>query len=291
MHDIALANLPWHLNGYLLIDGISVESLSKKLYEWSDLPEFEVLYLETSWAELSDVSPLLVKLKGASDPILAEFLAHKADEWGYLLFSSKESQEVTIHLRKLISVEHPAGKAMLLRLADPAVANALFGLAAENKHSELFGPIDQLHAYDAISRYWHSHQRPGAKTVLSRLPYRLSENELAVLGEIDFRQTVRWLQSHMNKHFPHFVSEIPDLEQWNRIYQLADQAYQAGFTSERDIGLYANVFGFLGQDALEHHPDIAELVTKPNQQSPSQRIEQAANLAESRMALLERNPI
>lgn len=291
MCDIALPPLPWHLNGYLFLDGISVEALPKKLYEWSDSHEYEVLYLETPWAELSDVSPFVIKLKGDTDPVLTKFLAHKAEEWGYLIFSSKKGQEVTKHLRKLISVEHPLGKAMLLRLADPAVANVLFGLAAKSKHSELYGPIDQLHAHDAISGSWHSHQRPGAETVLSRLPYRLSENELAALGEVDFRQTVSWLQGHMNKHFPHFVSSIPDSEQWTRIYHLANQAYRAGFTSERDIGLYANVFGFLGQDGLDHHPDIAELVTKPNQQSPSQRIEQAANLAESRMTLLERNSI
>mgnify|MGYP003147184889 CR=1 FL=1 len=212
MHDEALSGGSWHLNSYLLLDGISVEALPRKIYEWSDSPEYEVLYLETPWVELSDVSPFLVKLHGKNDAILNEFLANQSQEWGYLIFSSKESEEVVQHLRKLISVEHPLGQSMLLRLADPAVANALFGLAA-------------------------------------------------------------------------------DSEQWGRVHQLADQAYQTGFTSERDIALYANVFGFLGWDVLERHPDIAELVTRVGPQSPSQRIEHAANLAESRVALLERNPV
>ena len=289
--DIALHSLPWHMNCFLLLDGISVEALPRKLYEWSDSPEIEVLYLQTPWAELSDVSPHLIKLKNASDPVLAEFLAHQAEEWGYLIFSSKQSHEITDHLRKLISVEHPLGKAMLLRLADPAVAHALFGLANENKNAALFGPIEQLHVHDAINQAWHFHQRPGEEAALSKIPYRLSESELEALGEVDFRQTVSWLKSHMHKHFPDFLSAIPDAQQWKSMYDLANRAYQAGFTSERDIALYANVFGFLGQDALDHHPDIAVLMTKPSQQSPSQRIEQAANLAESRMALLERNPV
>jgi len=289
MHDEALSGGSWHLNSYLLLDGISVEALPRKIYEWSDSPEYEVLYLETPWVELSDVSPFLVKLHGKNDAILNEFLANQSQEWGYLIFSSKESEEVVQHLRKLISVEHPLGQSMLLRLADPAVANALFGLAAENNHSELFGPIDQLRAYDSASLSWLSHQRPSTEMVLSRLPYRLSEAELAALGEVDFRQTVQWLQSHINKYFPHFLSAVPDSEQWGRVHQLADQAYQTGFTSERDIALYANVFGFLGWDVLERHPDIAELVTRVGPQSPSQRIEHAANLAESRVALLERN--
>lgn len=61
MHDEALSGGSWHLNSYLLLDGISVEALPRKIYEWSDSPEYEVLYLETPWVELSPPYYYLVR--------------------------------------------------------------------------------------------------------------------------------------------------------------------------------------------------------------------------------------
>lgn len=68
-------SLPWYLCASLVLDGVSLSELPKKLYEWSDQPDFEPLYLETAQAPLADVSPCLVALEGQGDSVLKQYLS------------------------------------------------------------------------------------------------------------------------------------------------------------------------------------------------------------------------
>ncbi|NQD94454.1 DUF4123 domain-containing protein [Pseudomonas sp. CrR25] len=285
------SDLPWSMGAYLILDGVSVEALPKKLYGWSDTPDFEVLYLETRWAELGDLSPCLIHLSGPHDPICGQFLNHAAEEWGYLLFSQASRLDVLAHVRQMISVRHPLGSEMLLRLADPAVAQALFALAEEEQNTALFGPIEQLYTPDAVIGRWHSLRRPGQSWSPRPAPYRLSDSELARLGDVDFRQTVLRLDKHMHEYFPAYGNALTGTARWEHLHALALAAYQTGFSSEREITLYANIFGFLGEQALAGHPDIAALLRETTSQSPAQRVEQAAELAAARAPSSERNSL
>lgn len=282
------SDLPWSMGAYLLLDGVSVEALPKKLYGWSEAPDFDVLYLETRWAELGDISPCLIHLSGPHDPTCGQFLDHAAEEWGYLLFSQASRLDVLAHVRELISVRHPLGSEMLLRLADPAVAQALFGLAEEEKNTALFGPIEHLCTPDAVIGRWHSLRRPGQSWSPLPTPYCLSDSELTRLGDVDFRQTVLRLDQHMREYFPAYGNALTGTARWAHLHALALEAYQAGFSSEREIALYANIFGFLGEQALAQHPDIAALLREKTSQSPAQRVEQAAELAAARAQSSER---
>lgn len=281
--------LPWNASAYLLLDGISVETLPKRLYEWSESPDFDVLYLETPWAELSDVSPCLVRLSGPQDPALTAFLHNSHDEWGYLLFSRADRAVLLKHLRWLVCVCHPLGEQMLLRLADPAVVHVLFGQATQDNDATLFGPIEQIAAADRIQNGWHQHQRPGS-TVLYQHDrrYMLSDKQLDMLGEVAFRGTLIRLDEHMREYFPDYQSALNQPQRWQHLRALAEQAYALGFHSEHDITLYANIFGLLGADALGVHPDIAALVNQLSSLTPTQRIEQAADMAYDRTPSAER---
>lgn len=282
-------DLPWETPAYLLLDGISVETLPKRLYEWAGSPDFEVLYLETPWAELSDVSPYLVRLSGPHDPALAAFVQNSQEEWGYLLFSNANQEAVLDHLRWLVCVIHPMGEKMLLRLADPAVMHALLIQARQENDATLFGPIEKIVAADRIDSVWHEHQRPGP-TMLSRQdrPYRLSDKQLDSLGDVAFRSTLIRLDAHMRDYFPTYQPTLDPSQRWQHLQALAERAYGLGFNSEYDITLYANLFGLLGADVLDMHSDIANLVDRPSSLTPTQRIEQAADLAYARALSAER---
>ncbi|MCC6075593.1 DUF4123 domain-containing protein [Pseudomonas sp. GCM10022188] len=284
--------LPWGIQATLLLDGISVESLQRRLYEWSSSPSFEPLYLSTRWAELSDVSPCLVRLSGLNDPILVQFMEHADAEWGYLLFSEARWEELLAHLRWLVTIRHPLGEDMLLRLADPAVANALFGHAVENADATLFGPFERIVAADSTRHLWHQYQRPESTVSLGRhKPYPLSDAQLELLGEVSMRNTVIQLDTHMHEFFPSYQPRLAGPARWEHLHELASTAYAQGFSSERDITLYANIFGFLGERALDDHPDIARLLTQKSLETPAQRIERAAELAEKRAEHMEGNSI
>ena len=287
------AALPWDAPAYLLLDGISVESLAQRLYQWSELPDFDVLYLDTPWAELSDVSPCLVRLNGQQDPALAAFLRNSHDEWGYLLFSRASRAELLNHLRWLVSVRHPQGEDMLLRLADPAIVHVLFKQAARDNDVTLFGPIERAVVADRTQACWHQHQCPGSAEVVTRhdRPYQLSETQLEMLGEVGFRGILIRLDEHLRDYFPDYQPALSRPERWKHLRALAERAYAQGFQSEHDITLYANIFGLLGEDALQIHTDIAALLGQASPLTPSQRIEQAADLAYARARPVERTSL
>lgn len=283
------SDLPWDAPAYLLLDGISVETLPKRLYEWTESPDFDVLYLETPWAELSDVSPCLVRLTGRHDTALAAFVQNSHEEWGYLLFSHASRDVLLKHLRWLVCVCHPMGEKMLLRLADPAVMRALLNQATQANDAILFGPIDAIVTVDRIESAWYQHQRPDSLVARQQdRPYQLSDKQLDSLGDVAFRNILISLNAHMREYFPSYHTTQSPTQRWQHLRALAEGAYGLGFNSEYDITLYANIFGLLGVDSLDKHPDIAKLVNQPSSLTPSQRIEQAAKLAYARASSVER---
>lgn len=291
IHDLHQlpSDLPWDAPAYLLLDGVSVETLPKRLYEWAESPDFDVLYLETPWAELSDVSPCLISLSGPHDTALAAFVQNSHEEWGYLLFSQASREALLKHLRWLVCVNHPLGEKMLLRLADPAVMHALLNQAKEDNDATLFGPIEQIVASDRIENAWHRHQRPGSTFITQQdRPYQLSDKQLDSLGDVAFRSILIRLDVHMRDYFPNYQTTLNPTQRWQHVCSLAERAYNLGFNSEYDITLYANIFGLLGADALDRHPDIATLLHQPSSLTPTQRIEQAADLAYARASSAER---
>ncbi len=271
--------LPWSSNCYLLLDGVSIESLPQKLYQWSEHPNFEPLYLGTKLSGLINISPCLVTIDGPSDLILQAFLAKAEQEWGYLIFASTPLDEVAQHLRWLLNVETAAQQTFILRLADPAVAHALFAIG----NSRFFGPIEHVCIPDGVEANWHLHYNPSGKPDSDQgRPYRLSDSEITALEEISFRQAILALDEHLRTFFPEYQGALQGLARHQHLRDLANKAYRLNLCSEREMFLFANIFGFLGEAALQQHADIAQLLEASSPRHPLERVEQAAYLAEQR---------
>ncbi|MAB24656.1 MAG: hypothetical protein CMK78_09960 [Pseudomonadales bacterium] len=271
--------LPWVKRSYLLLDGVSVENLPQKLYQWSDNPVFEPLYLQTSLQELVDLSPCLIEVGGEHDSVMQAFINSAEQEWGCLLFSRANFGEILQHLRWLVQVEPAKQQEAYLRFADPAVAHQLLSI----KGSRLFGPIEHLYAPDAIEGVWHEHLRTGSEPIHDRSSlYRLNDQEMKALEDVSFRQAVIVLDSHMEAFFPSYQRGLSGRDRYKHMYSLAEQAYQRGLCSQREILLFANVFGFLGDQVLEQHADVAHLLSGSSPKTPGQRVELAAQLAQQR---------
>ncbi|MBK5511484.1 DUF4123 domain-containing protein [Pseudomonas sp. TH15] len=272
-------DLPWKLPAYLLLDGVSVPNLAQRLYQW-DNPAYS-LYQTTRWQELSDISPYLIALKGASDPLLAHFKDNAAFEWGYLLFSDADIRKLWDHWRSLLTVEHPSGVEVMPRIADPAVMHQLFGIAEEARSARWFGPFSHACLPDGVEGKWRQHQRPDPANAEPQT-YRLTDSELTALGEVEFRNFVSDLNEHLQNYFPDFMSSFVEPERRKYAQKIADDAYQQGFASEQEITLYANIFGYLAGEPVTDHPDIFHLLTESTPEAPLKRLERAAELAERR---------
>lgn len=282
--------LPWNGTVGLLLDGVSVEKLPQHLYQWTENPEFEPLYLGTRWAELGDISPCLVQIKAQNNPILTRFLNASREEWGHLVFSDQSWDQLVAHFRWLTSVMHPLGEEVLLRIADPAVTHALLAHAETIKDPTLFGPCKQIVTADAALDCWYINNRPGSAPAPDHSKrYRLSEAQLSQLDEVNFRNVVMRLDAHMQEYFPAYQAQSTPRQRWEHLHAQASTSYDRGFNTELDITLYANIHGFLGERALEEHPDLDAILKTPSEQTPAQRLEQVADIAQERAATLNRS--
>jgi hypothetical protein len=270
-------DLPWSLPAYLLLDGVSASNLAHRLHRW-DNPIY-CLYHGTRWHELADISPCLITLKGAGDSLLEYFHEHAALEWGYLLFSAVDAFTLCKHWRRLLSVEQADGVEVMPRVADPAVMHQLFRLAARNNSVRWFGPVAHVCLPDGIAGVWHQHIRLDQARAEPQT-YRLTDQELTALGEVEFHNVVSALSEHMQAYFPEYMAnfEVPECRQYAQ--KVASEAYQKGFSSEQEMTLYANVFGYLAGQPLIEHPEIAQLLAGTAAGAPLARVERAAELAE-----------
>lgn len=278
-------NLPWAMPAYLLLDGVSASKLAQRLLRW-DNPAY-CLYQGSRWQQLSDISPYLISLKGAHDPLLAYYQENAAHEWGYVLFSAVDALKLCQHWRRLLAVEHPSGIEVMPRIADPAVIHQLLGLAQQAQTARWFGPIEHVCLPDSLQATWHQHARPDHAAPDTTDTYRLTDQELTALGDVEFRRSVLDLSDHLHRCFPEFMASFTPPKRLRYAHQVAQAAYQQGFTSEQEITLYANVLGYLAGQPLAGHADIVELLTVSTPQSPLKRLQRAAELAQSRAADLQ----
>jgi hypothetical protein len=274
----------WGESVGLLLDPRQVENLVKQLYEWSGAPEVYLLYQGTQWAEISRRSPLLVRLRDQDNAVLRQFLSNTQQLGGYLLVCDGTWDELLAHLRWLTSFRPPQDEEMFLRISDPAVIQALF--AAEHYPGvELFGPFQRLVVANAPLVGWTQFERAGEKMIPEYdKPYTASEAQWRALQAVTFRKSIGELYLHMQRFFPEYRGDLDPAQRLEHIYQLAMSAVERGFKSEQEIWLYANVFGFLGDEALERHSDIRELLTASSKLTPLQRVDRAAAIAAERSA-------
>ncbi|GHC33289.1 DUF4123 domain-containing protein [Aidingimonas halophila] len=269
----------------LLLDGVRVESLSRRLYEWSEGElAADMLYAGTPWAEVSELSPWLVGLEGPEDPILRAFLAEGLEaEWGYLILGRAERGEVTDHLRNLIQVEHPAGIPMLLRLADPAVMAAL--LVSDSTPGQVpWGPIDAILTPDAIAEEWHYHAPRETDESPCHLPhaYRLSEPQHRRLQDCDRRRDVGQLMAFVDRHCGGWLTATDRGQRYAQLAGIVQEACELGFTAPREWALFCTLMQRLGITSWqqsEGREAWTKLLRDPGQGSGMARLEAALAVA------------
>jgi hypothetical protein len=275
--------LAWSDNVGLLLDGVSVERLSQRIYQWTDNPYFEPLYLRSRWSELLDLSPCFIRIDSRKDPVLKQFLAHVDEEWGCLLFSDRPWREQVDHLRWLTTVKEPSGQEFLLRLADPAVLRCLMSSAEQHSDSTLFGPFKQVVTADSRIGRWQLSQRPEPTPAPHYdSPYRLSQNHIERLGEVSFRAEVLSVRLRLSEVFPAFQTGAESVQRWAFAQQLVTDAYARGFCNDLQLEHYADIHGLLGEDALQAHPDLNELLNGASSAAANHQLTQALILARAR---------
>jgi hypothetical protein len=270
----------WH---YLLVDGVRLSDAESTLYELCDTPRYVNLFAGTEWADMKDVSPLLVQVD-ASDPITRAFLEAGFDaEWGFLLQSPATLDEIANHWRRFITVQHPLGHEVMLRFSDPAVARVLLTDWWTGPENGFWGPISAALLPDELGQCWHCIQAPAGKRAegeRNQSDRALNDHIVDQLTAADHRQTLRTLMQHLKQYFPQRLALMPRGDTARSLDQLISKAIESGFTSESALTHWTTVFGYHGDVSQRQvAPDLYALLTESNGVNPDDTARQAAMLA------------
>ena len=270
------ADLPWNeQQAFVLLDGATLSDLPDRLKQLSPGANAIALYDCPSFTALRDISPLLVAVQQPDEPIVQFYLQHAHEECGVLLFSPDSAHALAQHLRKLLTVEMSEGLPVILRLADAAVARALFGSGDQC----LFGPLSCVVTADNVGANWHRHQPRSSERPDLTTPYRLSAEQNAALDHADRRRVLLELDAHLLTHFAERHGRKTVAERWPMLEQLETEASALGLDNPSGLFYYANVMASLDGSSLDQHPHINRLLHAPSLQSPGERVALAADLA------------
>ncbi|WP_143097621.1 DUF4123 domain-containing protein [Modicisalibacter xianhensis] len=248
---------PEEQQAFLLLDGVRIKELPRRLYEWSDgRLEADLLYAGTPWSSVSNVSPWLVQLSGSDDPILQHYLAEGLKpEWGYLIISEASLLEMADHLRRLIQVVHPNGAPMLLRLADPAAITAL--LSPESSPAQApWGPIGKLIAPNAVTEEWEcwSPVQDEAAPLLPDIEgYHLTDAQLKRLQGCDLRRDTRQIMAFVDQHCPGWLPNLEKSQLYDHLTNIIQEARSLGFSAPRELALLCTLMARLGITTWRGH--------------------------------------
>ncbi len=269
---------------YLLLDGGQIPELERQLFEVTDSPVYQPLYLYAPWDSLREVSPCLVE---ASEPLLSWFQQLPANT-GWLLASHLTLLPLADQLRQLIEVESPYGSRILLKLAQP---DGMFRLLLDDEPwfwiaiSQVWVPARCKLLPNAQSEWWHKRVAPTLGLCQGEL-LRLSDSQWMRLGEVAWLNTLDSVWSHMVKWFPERLATQSQPNEW--VAQWAEWGYGQGFITESDQLFLFTVLGLLGEECIDPHryQEVASLLTQSSQHTPSQRVERAAEWAEQHVVLV-----
>lgn len=254
---------------YLVVDGAQIEGLASKLYALDGPLHIEPIYMKAPYDQLIEASPYIVQ---ASKSVRDWFFELNNSLAGYFISSSKALDVICENYRKLIIAESPYGSQIYIKMANSECAWVFYATQTPQFWNE-------------VSKVWIP-TRKGWKTAtapdleLHSEQLKVSDEQWALLGRVSWDTTIEKLSQHVLKWFPALLDNQTDSTSW--VNQHALTAYGKGFTSERDLLMYMNIIGFLGEDKFrdpEVYPDIYQLIEMPSQQTPSQRIEAASELA------------
>lgn len=281
----AIKALPWQTHRItLLLDGINTPDLLPMIYAEQVVKEFEILYVQTRFTELRDVSPCLIALNSPNDYPLDKFLDNLHAEWGYCLVSRASWAEQVRHLRNLLVIKgSELDRQMLLKIADPQVITALLNNAIQCRNPTLFGPFERVLTYDVIDERIYDLRRPEGTIYPIISPYQLTPQESDALDWVDVKRANQQIYAHIVNYFPNFPADGGN--QRRAIDWLIGQAEQKGYTSLQEQLYYLNIHGYLGVNALEQYPQLGDLISKKDIESLKEAAHLAEKLADKGMTL------
>lgn len=258
---------------FLLVEGARIPDLERQLYQLSGVIEQEPIFLYPPYDSLLSVSPRLVK---ATPEVQHWFFELNQCQWGYFFCSDLSLRDAANSLRRLILIEMPNGNKGFVRFADSNAAYVLL----DTQCAMLWQPMNRVWLHHMGE--WQTLDNPFV--IPPEIPHqtlKLTDEQWRRISLIPWQNSLpNTLIAHMKRWYAKYDHQAHDLRGW--VCTHMDTAYAKGFETEQDLLYYFNILGYVGEQALLNntYPSLSQLIEQPSSHTPSQRIAQAAHLAE-----------
>ncbi len=253
----------------LFLDSTQIESCAQKLFEVEGEIDVEPIYILEPFDELLEVSPYVVRV---TPQIMSWFYSQQTPTAGFFFTSKQSIEAICCHFRHAIKVRTPYDRDVFFKMAHSEVAWVML----KNDVTHYWAMIDQAWLPTRVG--WKILTKPDFVPEALKWPLQLTDRLWQQLSQVTWMNTLQAITLHLEAHFPALIAQ-DEYDAW--LNATASEAYQLGFNTERDLLFYFNIIGWLGEEAVssEQYPDIHQLVFLPSLETPSQRIEQASELA------------
>ena len=225
------------MNVYIVLDGASIPSLQRKLYEMQ--PPNVCLYRGELTPDLAEVAPYLVRLE--RDSVFTQWDAEV------------DFNTLRKHFRTFLMVEGPNGKPIYFRYYDPRVLRIYLPTCNNEELATIFGPV---HFYAMENRdasaleMFQAGKEPEESLATLKIRPEQYQNLIAYEWERLENECVTFVKDNWQEDF----ASMGEQEVRSIVGRAIERAKQYGFEREHLIIRYVNVTFALGPD-FEHSAD------------------------------------
>ncbi|OEE75042.1 DUF4123 domain-containing protein [Vibrio genomosp. F6] len=264
---------------YAIIDGSQVENLAQNIYSNIDIIDAFPIYVMTELESIKSVSPWVIKLTKADqhNGWLRKVIKHNQ---GFIFYSQSTLEEVVQHWQTLIKVKLIQGQTYLFRVADPQIFNTIFSSSTDAQKSRLMGVISEV--YFLINHEWQSitWESSDSETEIQPLGdawLTLTDPQVTGLESLVYVKQVDALSQHIQTYFPSAAQS----DSYAQAQSYISTSTDLGFETVSDCYYFTNLVCRLGEECYQNdnYPDIKNLIYHTSLDTPSQRIQKAAELA------------
>lgn len=236
---------PEHGQVALVLDGIAIDNLPVKVYQWAqDKLEADWLYTGTPWEPVKSKSPWLVYLDDPSDPVLNRFLEEQTvRETGYLLVGADGQDRSTLAaaMRRLLQIERIDGILELLRIGHPDIARRVIGQRLLQGADGQDWPFSALIAPDGVEEQWVYHEQKSAGLMAQsaeKPALAVDDKLLQGFHQFNQRQSVIAYLEVADEGSKTWLGSGTRSDHVQRITIAFNQAHQSGFNTPRSRALF-----------------------------------------------------
>jgi hypothetical protein len=259
---------------YLLVDRGQMSSLDQTFDQIAEQQRFIPISIDYPVEKLKNC---LLYLLEATDKVKQWFFAQNNPTAGFFFISDWRQTSLARHFSQLIHVNSPYGTEACLNISHPEVAWALLKTGC----SLFWHPMRKAWLPTRMGWQVLSCPQKVLESDVLQEPLILSHEQWSFLDEVAWRNLLEKVHQKLHQHFPKLCQQhAEDLDIWVDAH--AQIARQKGFESERELLLYFQIIGLLGEKAVTtetSYPDIYQLIHFESSMDSDRRVGCAVELA------------